>query len=258
MKPGTIINVRFDANRGSVSQLSREGVVGESFGPLPTPVRRGYTFQGWYCGDVLIHSDSIIEADEDIRLVARWEKSAPASDKKRSMLKRQKTAIVVLAAVAVALIITFIIVAQLIAIYSFVDTYTVDGVEHSDKYYVKRLDGVYKLFDADGNLMDTNGQSDNVFIARGSGNQYKIDPKTGEHTLRAVVDAEDGEYGSGSILLMFPQVRSEYLYSIEMKNEQGGDYTIYRTAGGKALLLLRLYAFQPQNQSKRQRPDDSV
>ena len=62
-----------------------------------------------------------------------------------------------------------------------------DGVEHSDKYYVKRHDGVYKLFDKDGNLMNTNGVLDTVFIARGSGNEYKINPDTGAHTLRAVV-----------------------------------------------------------------------
>lgn len=232
MKTGTIINLIFDANRGNVSQLSREGRVGEPFGKLPTPTRRGYAFCGWYYGDVLVEPDAIIETDEDIRLVARWEKAASATDKKRSMLKKQKIAIVALAAVAIVLIITFVIVAQLIAIYSFVDTYTVDGVEHSDKYYIKRQDGVYKLFDADGNLMDTNGVLDNVFIAKGSGNQYKIDPDTGEHTLRALVDAEDGEYSSGTILLMFPQVRSEYLHSITMKNDQGGDYTVYRTASG--------------------------
>ena len=232
MKTGTIINLIFDANRGNVSQLSREGRVGEPFGNLPTPTRRGYAFCGWYYGDVLVEPDAIIETDEDMRLVARWEKAASATDKKRSMLKKQKIAIVALAAVAIVLIITFVIVAQLIAIYSFVDTYTVDGVEHSDKYYIKRQDGVYKLFDADGNLMDTNGVLDNVFIAKGSGNQYKIDPDTGEHTLRALVDAEDGEYSSGTILLMFPQVRSEYLHSITMKNGQGGDYTVYRTAGG--------------------------
>ena len=99
MKTGTIINLIFDANRGSVSQLSREGVYGEPFGKLPTPTRRGHTFCGWYCGDVLVTSDSIIETDEDIRLVARWEKAAPVTDKKRSVLKRQKTAIIVLAAV---------------------------------------------------------------------------------------------------------------------------------------------------------------
>ena len=242
MKTENIINLIFDANRGSVSQLSREGVTGEAFGQLPTPVRRGYTFCGWYCEGMLVNSDSIIEADEDIRLVARWEKAAPTTDKKRSMLKRQKTAIAILAAVSVVLIITFVIVAQLIAIYSFYDTYTVDGVEYSDKYYVKRYDGVYRLFDDEGNLMQTNGQSDTIFIARKSGNQYKIDPDTGEHTLRAVVDADDGEYGSGSVLLMFPQVSSQYLYSIEMKNDQGGDYTLYRTADG-----IRIKGFEDSN-----------
>ena len=235
----------FDANRGSVSQLSREGVVGQPFGQLPTPVRRGYAFQGWYYEGELIHSDSIIETDEDIRLVARWEKAevkSSTTSKRKTMLMRQKIAIGILAAVSVALIITFIIVAQLIAIYSFYDTYTVDGVEYSDKYYIKRHDGVYKLFDAEDNLMPTNGQSDTVFIARKSGNQYKIDPDTGERTLRAVVDADDGEYGSGSVLLMFPQVSSEYLYSIEMKNDQGGDYTFYRTADG-----IRIKGFEDSN-----------
>ena len=232
MKTGTIINLIFDANRGSVSQLSREGVCGQPFGQLPTPTRRGYTFCGWYHGEVLVSVDTVIETDEDIRLVARWEKAAPVADKKRSMLKRQKIAIAVLAAVSVALIITFVIVAQLISVYSFYDTYTVDGVEYSDKYLVKRHDGVYKLFDADGNLMETNGLLDTVFIARKSGNQYKIDPDTGEHTLRATVDAEDGEYAAGSVLLLFPQLLSETIYSIDMKNEQGGDYTVYRTANG--------------------------
>ncbi len=232
MKTGTIINLIFDANRGNVSQLSREGVVGQPLGQLPTPTRRGYTFDGWYYGDKPVTADTVIETDEDIRLVARWEKATHATDKKRSMLKRQKIAIIALAAVALVLIVTFVIVAQLIAIYTFVDTYTVDGVEYSDKYYIKRHDGVYKLFDKDGNLMNTNGVLDTVFIARGSGNEYRIDPETGEHTLRATVDAEDGEYSSGTILLMFPQVRSEYMYSIRMKNEQGGDYTIYRTAEG--------------------------
>ena len=232
MKTGTIINLIFDANRGNVAQLSREGVAGEPFGALPTPVRRGYTFAGWYYGEELVTLDAIIETDEDVRLVARWEKAAPETNKRRSMLKRQKIAIVALASVALALIVTFIIVAQIISIYTFVDTYTVDGVTYNDKYYVKRHEGVYKLFDADGNLMDTNGVLGTVFIAKKSGNQYRIDPTTGEHTLRALVDAEDGEYSSGTVLLMFPQLLSSELYSITMKNDQGGDYTIYRTKDG--------------------------
>ena len=232
MKTESIINLIFDANRGSVSQLSREGVVGEAFGQLPTPQRRGYTFCGWYCDGALINADTIIETDEDIRLVARWEKSAAVVDTRRSMLKRQKIAIAVLAAVSIALIITFVIVAQLITIYSFVDTYTIDGVEYKDKYYVKRHEGVYKLFDDEGTLMDTNGVLDTVFIASGSGNQYKIDPDTGAHTLRAVVDTEGIEVPTGSSLLVFPQLLSANVYSIQMENEQGANYTIFRTGDG--------------------------
>lgn len=232
MKTETIINLIFDANRGSVSQLSREGVYGEPYGQLPIPTRRGYTFCGWYHGDEPVNADTVIDTEEDIRLVAHWQKDAAATDKKQSMLKRQKTAIAILAVVSVVLIITFVIVAQLIAIYSFYDTYTVDGVEHSDKYYVKRHDGVYKLFDEDGNLMETNGVSDTIFIARKSGNQYKIDPDTGEHTLRAMVDAEDGEFAAGSILLIFPQLLSNTIYSIEMENKQDGKYMLYRTSEG--------------------------
>lgn len=230
MNTGTIINLIFDAAGGSVSRLSREGVCGEAFGELPVPTRRGYTFLGWYLDGEPISGESIITSDADIRLVARWQKAKATPDRKRSMLKRQKVAIWALAAVAVVLVVAYIVVAQIVAIYSFVDTYKIDGVEYSDKYYVKKQDGVYKLFDKDGALMDTNGQSEDVFIARGSGNQYKIDPETGEHTLRAVVDAEDGEYGSGSILLIFPQIRSDHIYSVKMENEQGGDYTFYRTA----------------------------
>lgn len=242
MNTGTIINLIFDANHGTVSQLSREGVCGQPVGELPIPVRRGYTFCGWYYGDVQISANTVIEADEDIRLVARWEKATSVADKKRSMLKRQKIAIAVLSAVSVALIITFVIVAQLISIYTFVDTYTIDGVEHSDKYYVKRHEGVYKLFDKDGNLMDTNGVLDTVFIAKGSGNQYKIDPETGAHTLRAVVDAEDGEYASGSTLLVFPQLLSANVYSITMENEQGANYTIFRTGDSVSSFKVKEFA----------------
>lgn len=242
MKTGTIINLIFDANRGTVSQLSREGVCGQPFGKLPTPVRRGYTFCGWYCGDVQVSEDFIIETDEDIRLVARWEKADPVADQKRSMLKCQKIAIAVLGAVSVALIITFVIVSQLISIYSFVDTYTIDGVEHSDKYYIKRHEGVYKLFDEDGKLMDTNGVLDTVFIAAGSGNQYKIDPETGAHTLRARVDTEYGEDSSGTSLLVFPQLLSTNVYSIKMENKQGADYTIYRT--GESVSSFKIEGFE--------------
>ncbi len=233
MSTETIINLIFDAGKGSVAVSTKEGTVGSTYGELPVPTRKGYRFEGWYWNNTLVTCDSVIDSEEDVRLVARWTKAeAPEENtRKVSMLKRQKRALVALTATALLLAIVFAIVAQLITIYSLVDTYKIDGVEYNDKYLIRKTDGVYKLYDRDGNLMDTNGQSDDVFIARGSGNQYKIDPDTGEYSLKAVVDTEDGEAAAGSNLLIFPQITSTYIYSIDVENELG-KYNFYRTADG--------------------------
>lgn len=39
--------VTFDPNGGTVSELTKEVVYGDSYGYLPTPTREGYTFKGW-------------------------------------------------------------------------------------------------------------------------------------------------------------------------------------------------------------------
>ncbi|MBO4415193.1 MAG: leucine-rich repeat protein [Lachnospiraceae bacterium] len=40
--------VKFDANGGKASQKSKDICEGAYFGPMPVPVRDGYTFDGWY------------------------------------------------------------------------------------------------------------------------------------------------------------------------------------------------------------------
>lgn len=42
------VMVRFDANGGTVSPTSKEFAVGLTYGTLPTPVRGGYVFDGWF------------------------------------------------------------------------------------------------------------------------------------------------------------------------------------------------------------------
>lgn len=42
-----IVNVKFDANGGTVNQKTKEVKYGENYGELPTPTREGYTFLGW-------------------------------------------------------------------------------------------------------------------------------------------------------------------------------------------------------------------
>ncbi len=219
----TIVNLIFDAGKGSVSQSGREAVCGEPYGTLPTPVRRGYRFAGWYVGDTLVTADTVLESDEDVRLQARWTRTQEQK-KKASSFKRQKWAVVALACVTVALLIVWTIVAQLISVYHLTDTYTVDGKEYSDRYTIKREDGVYKMFDSDGKLMPTRENVSNVYIAVKSGNQYLIDPETGEYSLVALVDPEsldDYEAAAGTMILLYPEISSSYLYDIEVTNEHG-------------------------------------
>ena len=202
-----MINLIFDPGKGTVSQISREAVIGELYGDLPTPTREGYRFDGWYLDGVRITTDMPIISETDVRLVARWTKEKK-KDRKTSMIKRQKVAIGVLFAVAAVLVVVLIAVLDLISIYTFTDTYTVNGVEYSDTYTVKKHGGVYKLFDSEGKLMDRNVEKDApVYIAKNSGNQYQIDEKTGEWKLIIVVDTEGVEAAPGTQLLMYPQIQ---------------------------------------------------
>ena len=44
----TMLTMTLNANGGSVSQSKKYCVYGKAYGTLPTPVRSGYTFKGWY------------------------------------------------------------------------------------------------------------------------------------------------------------------------------------------------------------------
>ncbi|MBQ7336577.1 MAG: DUF4340 domain-containing protein [Clostridia bacterium] len=229
----TIINIIFDAGKGSVSVPSREGICGQAYGTLPQPSRRGYRFDGWYLGETQITPDTVIDADEDIRLTAHWVKSTKTDDRKASSLKRQKMALIALAIIAVMLVIVLAVVARLITIYPLVDTYVKDGVEYSDTYWIKQENGVYALFDGKGVRMETNGEENSqIFIARGSGNQYSIDPDTGEYSRYAVVDTVGSEVlGYNNHVLIYPQIQQSYVYSVEVTNGHGS-YKFYHAVDG--------------------------
>jgi len=227
-----IINLIFDPGKGSLSQISREAVSGAPYGTLPKPTREGYRFDGWFLGDERITSDTLIASDVDVRLVARWTREKK-KDRKTSMLKRQKIAIGVLSAVAVLLVVVLIAVLDLISIYTFTDTYTVNGVEYTDTYTVKKHGGVYKLFDSQGNLMDRNVEEEApVYIAKNSGNQYRIDEETGEWKLVVVVDTEGIEAAPGTQLLMYPQILSGNIQSIKVELADGSSYRFLNEGDG--------------------------
>lgn len=234
-----IVNVIFDADRGNVAIASREAVSGERLGSLPRPVRAGYEFAGWYLDGAPVDEDTVLTARDDVRLVARWTKKR-GERRKMSMLKKQRLAVAILAGVTAFLILALAVINYQVAIYDLVDVYyDEDGNEYSEKYYVKRKDGAYALYDRDGNKMEKN--SEGLYIAA-SGNQYRIDAETGDSSLYAVVDfdAASGEVLAYSeYLMMFPQIEQENVYSLQVTNETGS-FRFYRNEKG----VLKLEGFE--------------
>ena len=232
-KEEIIINVIFDAAKGSVSVESREAACGKPIGVLPRPSRAGYDFDGWYLNAAPVTEETVVDSEEDIRLVAHWVKKKNV-DHKASMLKKQKTAVAVLAGLTAVLILALFIVNHIVAIYPLEDVwYDDNGVEYTEKYYIKKKNGSYGLYDKKGNAMEVN--SDGYFIAN-SGNQYSIDADTGKCKPYAVVDydAAGGELlGFSDRIMIFPQITQKNVYSLEVTNTQDDySYRFYRDENG--------------------------
>lgn len=67
--------VNFDANEGTVSTTSKIVDFYGTYGELPTPTRKGYTFEGWYTEKdegIKITEESILEKNDDQTLYAHW------------------------------------------------------------------------------------------------------------------------------------------------------------------------------------------
>ena len=85
--------VTYDVNGGqSLSGTSKTITAGNKCGTLPSPVRTGYTFAGWFTaktGGTSVSADSTISADTTI--YARWTKVTVAKAKKPTVKKASKT-----------------------------------------------------------------------------------------------------------------------------------------------------------------------
>lgn len=67
--------VTFDANGGSVPITSATVTANREFGPMPTPTKKDYIFDGWYTeinGGTKYTETSIVDFASDITLYAKW------------------------------------------------------------------------------------------------------------------------------------------------------------------------------------------
>lgn len=135
-------------------------------------------------------------------------------------MKRRKIAIIV-SAVLVALLIPVLIIVHDIA--TSIPFYDVDNT----KYFVKYKNGVFAMYDQNGELLKT--ESEYGFYVTELGTLVKVDAETGAFEVIAVLDteySEEFELGSGR-LMIFPHTEAEQIRSIEVVNSEG-TFTFYR------------------------------
>ena len=70
--------VSFKANGGTVSKASIKVTYGKAYGTLPTSVRTGYTFLGWFTkktGGTQITAETVVALTKNQKLYAHWKKA---------------------------------------------------------------------------------------------------------------------------------------------------------------------------------------
>lgn len=224
-----VINVIFNPGKGRCEIRTCEAVYGELIPKLPKARREGYTFTGWYadrtCTEKIKDGD-VVTFSSDITLYAGWARkdrvdSITEKRKNKTMLRRQKTIIAVLAVTMVLLVSALFVANYFMEIYTFDD---LDGT----RYYVKKFDGEYALCFKGGAVCDRN---DEGYYQTTLGTQVIVDKKSGECQIYAVVDTEGTELlGFSNRVLMFKQLTydesstkdaSRVIKSVEIHNEYG-------------------------------------
>lgn len=140
--------------------------------------------------------------------------------RRRSVIRGQRNAIIVIAAVVLLLAIALPLVYKFVINVNVFTDY--DGV----KYKIKAVGGVYALYDMDGNKMEMT--TDGYYATSGASTLLQIDEATGDYEVVAIVDTEDGEeLGTSQRYLMFRHTSQDSTKTIEVHN-QYGTFTFYR------------------------------
>ena len=155
------------------------------------------------------------------KIITNNEGSAIARIKKRSMLKKQRAAIVLMAVAVALLIAALFAVNYLIGIYVYPD---VDGTE----YHIRKINGIYELCYKNGDVLDLSSEG---YYQTDIGTLVAINPQTGDWSRYAVVDIEGTEVlDYGQKVLIFKELTydmestkdmSKVIKSIEVHNSYG-------------------------------------
>lgn len=161
---------------------------------------------------------------------ANVDRSAIKRIQQRSMLKKQRLAIVFVSVAIALLIVALFAVNYLIDIYVFPD-------EDGTRYYIRKVNGAFELCYNNGEVLD---KSDDGYYLTDLGTEVKLDPATGKYTVMLKVDLDGTEeLGNGQNILIFKQLtydsfktndQTKIIKSIEVHNEFGS-YSFERKTG---------------------------
>lgn len=234
-----LINILFDAGKGQVGQSSKEGKSGEPFGVLPRAFREGYIFEGWFTGPESdagarkVTADDPIQSEDDLTLYAHFRKQGQEKEKKKSLVRTQRIALVSIIAAILILAITLPIVTYYVINSTTYVEEGPDGVKY--KYYIRKDKGNYVMMDKDRKVLYVN---EDGYYTTAIGTLMQVDAATGDYSVYAKVDTEGSEVvGANQRILIFPQMtqatssgnEDTICGKIEVHNSYGS-FTVYRDA----------------------------
>lgn len=165
--------------------------------------------------------------------------SAVARAKQRNMLKRQRLAVILIAAALVLLAVALCVVSYVVDIYVFED---IDKTE----YLVKKVDGAYALCYKSGEVCDISEDSGKKYYQTALGTLVTVDSKSGATSIFATVHTEGTEVRDyGEYVLLYKRLtydknstkdQSRVIASIEVHNANGS-YTFIRNNEGDFVIL---------------------
>ena len=140
--------------------------------------------------------------------------------KKSSLLRRRKIIIIIS---------VLLVIISGIALY-FVNDYVNNVIPYVDEadgttYYIKSVNGVWKLYDKSGVLLPTE-EAFGYYVTK-CGTLVEVKDDTGKYYTRAVPDISDGELTEYEKVLIFKHIESKNIRSIEVHN-QLDVYKFYR------------------------------
>ena len=148
--------------------------------------------------------------------------------KAKTLLHRRKVAI------AVSLLLAVILIVSSVLIYNYFNSvyYFTDVDEARTEYVIKKVNGVFAMYDKDGNMVAVEKALDSkqIYYVTEFGTMLEIDPETGEYTVKsipAVNFLEDGEFLDHELLTVFKGVDAKDINIIEVYNDKGG-FTLAR------------------------------